>query len=126
MSSFLAHAVAMEVPSQDSGSPGSGIPTWYMASSFASPGSFKAFQQLLVPRLTSECQASFSREWKGEVGLDSTHERPLPLFPLVDVSSANSMSLQDLADIELLSFEANDERHQIVNVRPNHSYMYDF
>lgn len=126
LSTFLAHAVAMEEWPQNTLSPGSGIPTWYIASSFASPGAFKAFQQLLVPRLTTGTRASSSRDWKREVELDSTHERPLPIFPLVDISSGNSVSLQDLADIELSSFEGNDERHQIVNVRPRHSHLFDF
>lgn len=75
------------------------LPTWYLVSSFPSPESYRSFENLLRPVLTSPNSVISSRCWKEEIKSGSNEEVFAQCFEFAIAPLSNPWTLQEISDI---------------------------
>lgn len=82
--------------------------TWFMASAFASPSAFTAFEKSILPSI-SMLGSSPARSWKEECFPDDGHENFLGPFSLLVDESIESWSFDSLSHLEQIPVMENRE-----------------
>uniref|UniRef100_D8PQT0 Pre-rRNA-processing protein n=1 Tax=Schizophyllum commune (strain H4-8 / FGSC 9210) TaxID=578458 RepID=D8PQT0_SCHCM len=108
LSLFLKRALSLGA-SSDPDAPGAPFPTWYLASSFRDEDAHHKFDAALAPGLDASGQSCKKRSWIPEA--DKEYETFVHEYPLLDASSAQGWSIQDLDEalksVKKLSEEAS-------------------
>ncbi|KAI5836112.1 hypothetical protein K523DRAFT_367828 [Schizophyllum commune Tattone D] len=93
LSLFLKRAISLGATT-DPDAPGAPFPTWYLASSFRDEDAHRKFDTTLAPVLSASGQSCKKRSWIPEA--DKEYETFVHDYPLLDASSAQGWSIQDL------------------------------
>lgn len=85
-----------------------GIPTWYLASSFASREAYESFERIFNPNSTASSRGT-NRTWVADMDEDTTDENVVDGFSLARESIWSQWTLEELsntADLEISSGNA--------------------
>ena len=112
----MAHAVSSSWNAKDtreSSASGLTTPTWYLSSFFASTSAFDAFDALLQPRVSLNCDSlrlNGRRLWSPEISGDSA-ETFVGQFSFVADLCSSAWSLHDIVDLDDALATLRDKGH---------------